>query len=388
MIEKLKVLWNIRLLKAFFLYIIVFFVLITITYLGERSIQGHTFKSFADAIWWGIVTSTTVGYGDIVPVSAIGKLVASILMISSLLFMSAVTATVASKFVQEKILEEMGKKTFKDRDHILICGWNDFGIKVLRSIIRETLSGKPIFYLINELNQEEIDSIRYELEGSVIKFIKGNFVSESVLFRANIEKASKVIILGDKSHDGTFNKADERTILASLTVKGLAPDIPTFAELLDKDNEIYLKRAKIDEIVIRGELDSSLLGIASVSPAILKLLNNLIDPDYPDFIWEVPIPEELIGKTYEEVRNWFISTNNGLPIGLSSKTKGYSLDQILGGASVLIGEFIKEQLEEVSVSVGSKQEFTVELNPELNKKISKNEHIIIIHTQKPFEENS
>jgi voltage-gated potassium channel Kch len=57
------------------------------------------FPNVGDGVWWAIVTVTTVGYGDFVPHSVSGRIVASIVMIVGIGFISVLTATIASTFV-------------------------------------------------------------------------------------------------------------------------------------------------------------------------------------------------------------------------------------------------------------------------------------------------
>ena len=56
--------------------------------------------NFGDAIWWALVTVTTVGYGDLYPVTTEGRMVAAALMLVGISVLGAVTATAASYFVQ------------------------------------------------------------------------------------------------------------------------------------------------------------------------------------------------------------------------------------------------------------------------------------------------
>ncbi len=337
-------------------------------------------------MWWAIVTLTTVGYGDVVPSTAAGQALSSLLMIVSLLFISAVTATVASKFVEEKILEERGLKSLKDSGHTIICGWNEFGMTLLKSIVRESIEEKPIFYLVNELSQEDIDAIRYELQGITIKFIKGNFVKEGVIHRANPQKAARIIILADTSHEGSYAKADERTILASLNFKGIAPDVPIYAELLDRENEIFLRRAKIDDIIIRGEIENSILGIASVSPRVARLVKDILDPDTINFIWEIPVPRHLVGEKVSRVKEWITQKWKALFIGIVRVKESSSLEDLLGESSGVIDEFIREQFEEAEILFGGKKDYDVIFNPPDDAILEEKSRLIIINTRKPIDE--
>lgn len=67
-------------------------------YFFERD-SSTTIKSYGDALWWSIVTVTTVGYGDISPTTSAGRVIAAILMLSGIGFLSMLTSTVSTYFI-------------------------------------------------------------------------------------------------------------------------------------------------------------------------------------------------------------------------------------------------------------------------------------------------
>ena len=74
--------------------------------------ESASIQSFPDALWWAVVTITTVGYGDMVPVTAAGRAVGFVLMLGGIAFFSGVTANLASFLVkkedtQKKALTEL-----------------------------------------------------------------------------------------------------------------------------------------------------------------------------------------------------------------------------------------------------------------------------------------
>jgi voltage-gated potassium channel len=68
---------------------------------AERSAPNAVIRSFGDSIWWAIITITTVGYGDMYPVTALGKIIAILLIISGIVVIGILTAALASWFVEE-----------------------------------------------------------------------------------------------------------------------------------------------------------------------------------------------------------------------------------------------------------------------------------------------
>jgi voltage-gated potassium channel len=67
---------------------------------AERGVAGSNISGFGDALWWALVTTTTVGYGDFFPVTMTGRIVAGALMVVGISLIGVVTASVAAWFVR------------------------------------------------------------------------------------------------------------------------------------------------------------------------------------------------------------------------------------------------------------------------------------------------
>lgn len=72
--------------------------------------------SFEDSLWYTVVSMTTTGYGDIIPVTSIGRIIGSILMISGVVFAGFATASTASVLINELKTkkEEENRKLVKE----------------------------------------------------------------------------------------------------------------------------------------------------------------------------------------------------------------------------------------------------------------------------------
>ena len=69
------------------------------------------FSSIGQGMWWSIQTVTTVGYGDVVPTNTLGRIVASIVMLTGIGFLTVITATITSTFVESAHRRVEGNST-------------------------------------------------------------------------------------------------------------------------------------------------------------------------------------------------------------------------------------------------------------------------------------
>ena len=68
---------------------------------AQRSAPGAMITTFGDALWWAFTTITTVGYGDLVPITMTGRIIAVALMIGGIALLGTITATIAAWLVQQ-----------------------------------------------------------------------------------------------------------------------------------------------------------------------------------------------------------------------------------------------------------------------------------------------
>src|SRR6202012_288755 len=89
------------LLSVLMIFLMVLFVASVAVYYLERDVQPGTFGSIPAALWWAVATLTTTGYGDVVPITPIGRLVAAFVMICGLGVFGLWTGILATGFAAE-----------------------------------------------------------------------------------------------------------------------------------------------------------------------------------------------------------------------------------------------------------------------------------------------
>jgi voltage-gated potassium channel len=94
-------------------------LLVVVSGAAIAAVDSGDVHSVQDGMWWALVTVTTVGYGDVVPHTPAGRLVASVVMLVGIGFVALLTATVAARFVKEdRQKEELGVKLDRLNDRL------------------------------------------------------------------------------------------------------------------------------------------------------------------------------------------------------------------------------------------------------------------------------
>jgi len=350
----------------------------------EQQAADSNIHSVWDGIWWAVVTVATVGYGDRFPISVGGRIVGFVLMFFGVGMMSLLTATIASIFVEKKIMEDKGLETVKVKDHLIICGWNQHTEEVLAGLTTYGLTGDAPIVLINELSVDEIESFRLKYKKFNLKFLRGDYVREDVLLRANIAGARFAVIMADVSGGHSLERTDERTALTALTIKYLAPQVKTIAELLDGENRQHLKRANVEEIIVRGEHIGSLLATAVKSPGLPRLISGMLSLGDTNKFWRVEIPKMFIGRSFRELSTHYREKQHAILIGFLKDKKAMKLEDLLSDNTSVIDKFIREKIRETKKDFYyEKDEARIVVNPAGDYTIGPDDYAVVLSKSMP-----
>ena len=327
--------------------------------------------------WWAIVTMTTVGYGDYAPSTSEGRIFAVLVMFAGISLTAMFTAVISSIFVAKRIRKDKGLEKVNVKNHIILCGWNRNADKIIDSIQYLSEGRRKDLVLINDLDEETAARLKTRYRDIHLHFVAGDYTSEQILQRASLEEADTIIII-PSDVDGTIQNPDEKTILATLTIKGLEPNKRLIAYLYNRENLTHIKRANADEVVISDDFGAFMLASHVMDPGIPQTLNRLLDNVSENRFKRVDIPNEFVGQSFDNLFNHFRNINRSLLVGLFSEEENLGIGEILSADTSALDAFIERKMKEGGISLQEESKITTVINPDKNYKIKDGERAIII----------
>ncbi|MFQ6605040.1 MAG: potassium channel family protein [Fidelibacterota bacterium] len=342
-----------------------------------RLVETGEISKGENPFWWAIVTMTTVGYGDFYPVTLPGRVVAFLIMFAGISLVSMLTATISSIFVAQRIREGKGLENVTTKKHIIICGWNDNADQIMESLEYLVEERSLDVVLINQLAEDQISHIRTHFRKLDIHWVAGDFTNETILERANLSEAAAVMIIPNLI-DTSITSPDEKTILATLTIKSIEPNLRVVAYITDPGNMTHLKRANADEVVLSDDFSSFMVAAHVVDPGIPQVVAKLMDNRSPSRFKRVPIPSEFVGKTFTDLFDHFRRTNHWILIGLYSEDENLGIGEILSSDTSALDAFIERKLKEGGIPLSEESRVSTVINPDDSYQIKEGEGAIVI----------
>jgi voltage-gated potassium channel len=310
-------------------------------YFLELRPQGDA--DFFHAVWWTVVTVTTVGYGDFVPHTHLGRILGVFVMFSGIGLVSTLTGNLASFVIERQAQRRKGLLTVKLTGHVIILGWNEFGLDLVRTLDRTGELSEAELVLVNDLAREVRDELAFKLAlGERLQFVSGSPSQANVLSRARPEHAKVAYILTQQ--DMEAKDADQQTIFAALSLRSLAPKLHIYGQVALASNHEHLTRAGVNEVIVPGEIVSHIMGLMGANPGVWNFMQQLlgISGDSPLGFRRLTPEEKRL--TWEK----FLAQSRGdggtLPLAVCSLGRDLSLADMLDDTSGL-DQFIMELFE-------------------------------------------
>ena len=270
------------------------------------------------------------------------------IILGGVVSLSLITATVASVFIERKFRRERGLEPVKVTQHILLLGWNEEGEALLDQLLKRLPPDIPLV-LVNKQPPEQMEALQDRYPTNPPIFLRGDYSREEVLLKANVRQAVKAIILAERQPEETAAQVDQRTLFTALTLKAIHPKIRILAELLRSENRTYLERAGAEDVLIRGQYDSSLLAGAIASPGIYRVLTTLLVAEGQN-LWSVEIPSRFHGRPLSELAAHLRDHHQSLLIAIYTEARALSLEDLLAEEPSAIDDFIRRKFAETKMT--------------------------------------
>lgn len=240
-----------------------------------------------DSLFMTVITLTTVGYGEIHPLTDMGRIFTIFLIISGMITVGTIIAEFTRFLVEGEIRNYMEIKLTKRtieklKDHYIICGYGRIG-----SVIADELHEHNVPFVVVDSSPEKID----EITKKGYPAVSGDSVEDDVLLTAGIMRAKGLIAAVGSPADNVY---------ITISAKALAPDIFVMGRAHDKTAEKRLLSAGADQVVCPYFIGGRRMANLILRPAVVEFLDLTVGKrDLELAIEEMKVSSgsSLIGKT-------------------------------------------------------------------------------------------
>jgi len=234
---------------------------------------------YFDALWMTVITLTTVGYGEVRPLTQAGRAYSMFLMLAGIGVMFYIITGLARIIVEGEIRQAFGKSKLKRtikklHDHYIICGFGRIG-----EIIARQLKERHIPFVIVE-NQPDLV---LDLEEMGFNILVGDATKEEILLEAGIERAKGLVAVVS---------SDANNVFIVLTARSLNPNIFIVARAVEPGSQQKLLRAGADRVESPYELGGRKMAQTILRPNVVTFIDLAMKEDV-----DLSMEEILVGAS-------------------------------------------------------------------------------------------
>lgn len=260
--------------------VVLLFIVACIVYSDKH---GYTEElTFIDAFYYSTVSLSTTGYGDITPVTQSARLINIIVItpmrVAFVILLVGTTLSVLTEESRRSLQIQSWRK--RVRNHTIVVGYGTKGRSAVSALLADGVSPNQIVVI----DTDRAALSRAENQGLVTVY--GSATKADVLKLAGVNRARAVVVAPN---------LDDTAVLVTLSVREIAPSAMIVASVREQENQHLLEQSGADSVVISSETAGRMLGLATVTPSVVEMMEDLLSPDEGFSVAERAITEDEVG---------------------------------------------------------------------------------------------
>jgi len=239
-----------------------------------------------------VTTISTVGFGEVHPLSHWGRAFTICLILFGVSAMAWAAESMIEALLEDHVRHAWWRRRMErviDRlsDHYIVCGYGRMGAQIGRELTRRALA-----FVVIERDPKVLEMLRLH---SVLH-VEGDATSDSILLTAGVVQARGL---------ATALTGDADNALVVISAKGLNPRLQVVARASSRETEEKLLRAGADRVVTPYTIGGQRMALGLLQPAVNEFLNSVVfDAEKHTELGEFEVHEhsELVGKTLRDSR--------------------------------------------------------------------------------------
>lgn len=267
--------------------VVLLVMLIGIGTVGYVLVEGW---SVSESLYMTAITLTTVGFGEVRPLSPAGQHFTIVFLIVSVATVGYSLSTVLNYLFGGQIVstlqERRMERTLKRiHDHYIVCGAGDIGREVVNEFLQ---AGTPLVVIERDPEHSELT----DLEAVLV--VNGDASEEAVLHQARIEEAKGLVAVLPSDADNVF---------VTLTARQLNPQLKIISKGTDAHATAKLRRAGADRVITPSKIAGRRIASSILRPSVVNFLDVIVDDSEMAMRMEeftVAETSSLAGKTLRD----------------------------------------------------------------------------------------
>jgi voltage-gated potassium channel len=216
--------------------------------------------SLNDSAYMMIITLATIGYGEVRPLTGVGRIFTSVLILVGVAGLSYAFTTVMGTFFEGHLTRQWERRRMERRvealnEHYILCGYGRVGRQIANELIRE---GEP--FVVVDTDQRSLDLAT----AAGLPVVNGSAAEDDILRAAGIERARGLISAVNSDADNIF---------ITISARALRPDLSIVARVTQEGSVPKLRRAGANHVVSPYAIAGQQMAMLAARSATVSLMD-------------------------------------------------------------------------------------------------------------------